>query len=272
MRSRADLRWWRTPLAVELAMLLCLFLAVLTPAAHAQEEQFAEPSAQEIAAAIDLLKADSNLNGQRTIRVLKWVNEAERPPDEPNWLRKLLRWLVQFFTWLTEAGRWLFLVLAVALIAMLVVWISRFMRSGAGVRPPERFTAPTHVQDLDIRPESLPEDIGAAARALWDRGQQRVALALLYRGLLSRLAHVHAVPIRDSTTEGDCLSLARQHLSVERAQFVSQLVRVWTRSVYGGIDAERDTVYALCDGFAAALNESGSASASFDSAIAERPA
>ena len=56
-------------------------------------------------------------------------------------------------------------------------------------------------------------DIGAAARVLWDRGDHRAALALLYRGMLSRLAHVHRIPIRDSSTEGDCLALAASHLT-----------------------------------------------------------
>ena len=83
------------------------------------------------------------------------------------------------------------------------------MRASARApRGDDAFVAPTHVRDLDIRPESLPDDIGAAARALWDRGEHRAALALLYRGLLSRLAHVHRLPIRDSSTEGDCLALA----------------------------------------------------------------
>ena len=65
---------------------------------------------------------------------------------------------------------------------------------------------------------AFPPDIGAAARALWDRGEHRAALALLYRGMLSRLAHVHRVPIRDSSTEGDCLALAASHLTETTAR------------------------------------------------------
>ncbi len=48
---------------------------------------------------------------------------------------------------------------------------------------------PSHVRELDIRPESLPDDIGAAVRALWLAGERRAALSLLYRGTLSRLVH-----------------------------------------------------------------------------------
>ena len=85
---------------------------------------------------------------------------------------------------------------------------------------------PSHVRELDIRPESLPDDIGAAALAVWERGEQRAALALLYRGLLSRLVHAHGVPIRASSTEGDCLALAQSRLAAGSAQYAARLVSV----------------------------------------------
>ena len=110
------------------------------------------------------------------------------------------------------------------------------------------------MRDLDIRPESLPEDIGTAARVLWDRGEHRAALALLYRGMLSRLAHVHRIPIRDSSTEGDCLALAASHLTGDDVEYASRLVLVWQRFVYGGQDTQAATVYVLCDDFASALD------------------
>ena len=119
----------------------------------------------------------------------------------------------------------------------------------------ELFVAPSHVSDLDIRPESLPADIGAAARALWDRNERRAALALLYRGLLSRLVHVHRLPIRDSSTEGDCrLRLPKHIFRARAASYTSRLVRVWQRAVYGREDIQTAAVHDLCDGFSATLD------------------
>ena len=94
------------------------------------------------------------------------------------------------------------------------------------------------------------------ARVLWDRGEHRASLALLYRGMLSRLAHVHGVPIRDSSTEGDCLSLAATHLSQLPCEYASRLIGVWQEFVYGGESTEPSTVYILCDGFAVTLDAS----------------
>ena len=149
---------------------------------------------------------------------------------------------------------------AAVLAALLVTYVVRLVRRFEAPRPDNAFVAPTHVGDLDIRPERLPADIGAAARALWDRGEHRGALALLYRGLLSRLAHVHGVPIRDSSTEGECLSLAATHLTDRRREYTSHVVRVWQRAVYGREDIPAGSVYVLCDEFAAALDPASPAS------------
>ena len=145
--------------------------------------------------------------------------------------------------------------MVVNLVAVLVVYILRVVRVPGVLRREEPFVAPTHVQDLDIRPETLPQDIGAAARLLWDRGDHRTSLALLYRGMLSRLAHVHRVPIRDSSTEGDCLALsAAMHPTPGRRQYSLHLVDVWQQAVYGREDVQAAVVYMLCDGFASALD------------------
>jgi hypothetical protein len=110
----------------------------------------------------------------------------------------------------------------------------------------------------------LPDDVGAAAAALWTSGEHRAALALLYRGLLSRLVHVHGVPIRDSSTEGDCLALAAPRVSAARNSYAARLVRVWQGAVYGTEHPSSETVLALCGEFARVLDvpvERGSATA-----------
>ena len=168
------------------------------------------------------------------MKTLRWRDRRQPARAERiGWLA----WIAGLFAWLGQSGRYLVWVRA----AILAVLAARYVletatRARLARAEDEPLAAPTHVRDLDIRPASLPADIGAAARALWDGGQQRAALALLYRGLLSRLAHVHSVPIRDSTTEGDCLVLAAAHLATPRHDYVSRLVRLWQHAVYGHED------------------------------------
>ena len=184
--------------------------------------------------------------------------EPEPVTDEPwwwQWVNGVARWFRGLFNWLAESGRFVVWVVGALLAALLVVY--RRARSCAfGVCRACRsaFVAPSHVRDLDIRPESLPDDVGAAALALWQRGEQRAALALLYRGFLSRLVHAHAVPIRASSTEGECLALARPRLAEPSARYAARLVETWGAAVYGGLEPDAGTVQALCSEFAAALD------------------
>jgi len=208
-------------------------------------------TAPDIEQAVEKIKTDPNLAHERKVRTLRWRSDDNAPKKKYGWLK----WIGEFFGFLAETSRVIvWLVIGVA-IAMLVVAIVRIFRS---IKPRSRatpFSAPTHVREMDIRPESLPEDIGAAALALWERGEHRAALALLYRGLLSRLVHSHEIPIRHSSTEGDCLVLAVERLSGERGEYVTRVIRMWQRAVYGAQLPQAADVQLMCTGFAAALNK-----------------
>ena len=141
---------------------------------------------------------------------------------------------------------WLLGALAVA---VLIVFAWRWAQLRADAGRARVALRPSHVNDLDIRPESLPDDIAGAARALWQRGEQRAALSLLYRGALSRLVHGRGVPIGAASTEGECLALALAVLSSDAGAFFERLVRAWQTEVYAGRSPDAASVAALCDGF-----------------------
>lgn len=243
-------------LRVELAALALLAGAVAMPAMGESVPEPVSPTMDEVDAALAKVKADPNLAAERTIRSLKWDMDEQKKKkkkfDVPSWLR----WIGDLFGWIAQSSRILVWVIIAALIAAIVLALVRILMAGRDVGTGGTFVAPTHVQDLDIRPESLPDDIGAAARALWDSGDPRAALALLYRGLLSRLAHVHEVPIRASSTEGDCLALAARKLDPARLEYVTRLVRSWQRAIYGGVTLDSADIYALCAQFSTHLDPS----------------
>ena len=242
---------------IDLVVAVVLLIAVAQ--AGAAQSSVAQPSGEpaapdaistaEIAQAVERVKADPNLATERTITTLA-LKSSDTTPGVPGWLR----WLRGLFRWIGASARLLVWAVVVLLAALLVVFLLRVLHERQERTDIGTFVAPTHVRDLDIRPETLPPDIGAAARALWDRGDHRAALALLYRGLLSRLAHVHQVPIRDSSTEGDCLALADSRLQRDRREYVSRLIGVWQRAVYGREAVPTAAIHTLCDGFAAALD------------------
>jgi hypothetical protein len=224
--------------------------ALMCAEPQAQGAQATVPDEPAIARALEAVKRDPNLGTSTTITMLRW-RDAKAPARRPAWWS----WIRDFFRWVDQSARYMVWAAAAALVGYLLLFLVRLTSEGRDSNAGGlTFVAPSHVRDLDIRPESLPADIGAAARALWDRGERRPALALLYRGLLSRFAHVHQVPVRDSTTEGDCLVLAASHLPAAPAEYAARLVREWQRVVYGREATDTDTIYGLCDGFAQALD------------------
>lgn len=225
------------------------------PAFAAEETSSAAIRKPDIDAALEKLRADPNLATTREARTLRWVRDTDKKRERPGWLE----WIGDLFGWVAEVSRVLMWTVIAVLVGLLVLYFVRVARTFGGEQRRGENLAPTHVRDLDIRPESLPDDIGAAAWSLWERGEHRGALSLLYRGLLSRLVHTHAVPIRDSSTEGDCLALAERHLPAERHGYVSRLIRTWQRAVYGGEDPRAADMRALCDEFAGALHVSAPA-------------
>ena len=237
---------------------IALALALMLPAVDASAQEAAAIGTEQIpredvAAALKELQRDPNLGGQSTMKMLRWKNSGQQSKRDLGWLA----WVGGFFAWMGQSARYLIWITIALLAGWLVVYLIRaFQNSSANTASADAFVPPTHVRNLDIRPESLPPNIGAAARKMWERGDHRAALSLLYRGLLSRLSHVHRVPILDSSTEGDCLSLLPGRVPARTSDYASQLVDAWRGFVYGGTEAATPTIHALCDGFSAALDRS----------------
>lgn len=212
------------------------------------------------------MRADPSFTNRHTERRLRWIDSAaSKPPpgQSPAWLRDLVRWL-------SEGGRGLVWVLGAIAVAMFAVFVWRWARVAADDVRARAALRPSHVNDLDIRPESLPDDIAGAARALLRRGEQRAALSLLYRGALSRLVHDHGLAIRAASTEGECLRLAQRALPADAGAYFERLVQGWQTEVYAGRSIDGASLEALCAQFdahfatrqAAAALPAGAAAAS----------
>ncbi len=226
--------------------LLTLALLVFALSTHAAEP----PTPQEVHDATEAVYNDPDLHGLKADRELRFKNrEQPKEPDAaPN-----LRWLRDLARWFSEAGRWLMWLGMAALAALVIVYLRRWIAVRGEAAGGRALALPSHVRDLDIRPESLPDDLPAAVRELWQRGESRSALSLLYRGALSRLVHEHAVPVRAASTEGECATLAARHLDAERGAFVARLIGLWQLAVYGARLPDGSAVLAVCDEFDARL-------------------
>ena len=186
--------------------------------------------------------------------------------DETNWVAKdkpakalpnadaaaLRAWseLLQSIAAIVRALVWV----ALAAIIIALLWYSRGLFTGLRADNIAPYRAPDQLFGLDVRPDSLPPDIDAAARTLIDAGRIRDALSLLYRGALSALVNRFAIELESGATEGDALNAARRALVSPSGDYFAQLVYAWQAAAYADRLPADDNARALARGWAAHFN------------------
>jgi hypothetical protein len=239
----------RLPTRLLAALLAAAGTVAQAPAAQAPPPAI-PPTHVQIQAAVTALRQDANLGTPRTVRSLHWIDGkagARAPPDAPPWI-------IGLFQFLSQATRGLLWVAGAIGLAIALVWIVRLLRLRRGTTRLVRAAPVSHIGGFDIRPDSLPDDVGAAALALLEAGRTREALSLLYRAALSRAVHRFGIRIEDSFTEGEALRAVAARLDLTRAQYFAELIAHWQRTVYGGRTDALEPLRALCLGFSPALD------------------
>jgi hypothetical protein len=164
--------------------------------------------------------------------VERWVpiprEEKKKTRDGSDWsaLGYALARAAEALTWIA-AG---------ALVAYALWWAARMLPRGRAPRP-EPYRPPAALFGMELAPEKLPPDVGAAAAALAREGKLREALGLLYRGALSELVHKRGVQLLPSHTEGEAVRMAA-------LPYFAALVEAWRLCAYArrlpsGADVER---------------------------------
>ena len=206
----------------------------------------AEGLKQEAKARVTMAEvlASPDFSTEQTMRVPALKKRVA--DDSPDWMKYLERF-GRFVARALRAGVW---ILGAMAVAVLLVTLHGWWRMAANRVRVHAVSLPTHVGELDIRAASLPEDVGAAARARWQVGDVTGSLSLLYRGALSALVLRHAAPIRSSYTEAECLPAAKARLPADAYAYVDALTRAWLQTVYAGRHLDDAAGLALCDGFA----------------------
>jgi len=224
--------------------------------AIAADAPAADPRAARVQKAVDDLRSDPLLTGKHKEMRPRWTSDDEpaKKKLKPDRDSSILAWLAAFARFISDTSRFLLWGAIAVLVALALVSARHFINLRSFQRRAKAEAAVSHVRDLDVRPESLPDDVGAAAWKLWQAGRVPEALSLLYRGALSRLIHQYRVPITSSATEGECLDLARARLEPPALRYVTQVVRAWEASIYGGRALSSAMGEALCTGFGQRLD------------------
>lgn len=148
----------------------------------------------------------------------------DRPDLELDWMHSLGRG----FAWVFEHILW---ILAGLLLVLLLATHRRWLPALGG-EALLRSRPRTRDEALAADHEPLPADIAAAARALWQQGAPRAALALLYAGGVERVVASTGEPLPPGSTEADCLRRARRLGAQGFGALFPRIVRSWQAAAY----------------------------------------
>ncbi|RLJ16820.1 hypothetical protein DJ031_15210 [bacterium endosymbiont of Escarpia laminata] len=197
----------------------------------------------------EVLKDDAF--GKREMRdYWEYVGDTDESGEDVPWL---LQWLIDVFEGYTQGmamvGEFLLWLGAGLIIAFLLYRVSRMrdwpnLNTLPGLR--RRQPLPVTLSGLDIRPESLPEDLVRQAEVLLLAGEGRAALSLLYRGALSVLVFRFHLQITIGATEGECLCQVESSQNFSAAVFFRRLTAAWQGMAYGHRLPSAGELEALC--------------------------
>ncbi len=177
---------------------------------------------------------DPQLGARHT--VCRWERrdaEVEKPDRDWNFPGgSLFAAAARLLALLSEAALWILvgaLLLALALTARW--WLPWLRGSGRRRRRGAESEVTAHALQL---PDTLPPDILASARRLWQDGRPRHALALLYRASLDELAQRADIVLPPGSTEAQCLRASRRMPQDADRRLFARMVRTWQYAAYAG--------------------------------------
>jgi hypothetical protein len=234
------------------ATLLVFFITMTNPSISYAEVNHNNASANQL---IDEVLGGEDFGQEITVRKWRFKNVIEENEDKiPGWFIDFIEWwennvdLDGYAESLTTTAGWLKILLIAFAAGLFVYLLYRFRGPIKIFRRGKKAEAKPEVMfGLDVRPESLPDDIPAQVMTYWQDNRHRDALGLLYRASLSRLIEQHAVAFQSSHTEAECATLVRARGIDSLSNYFSGLTRVWCHLAYGHELPAIEAIQKLCD-------------------------
>ena len=232
-----------------LARAALLVLCIFSLAGAVPGDALATPRNAEAQQHIDAVMKHPEFNTKKTIESWRYIG-AEDEKEAARGSSQFWQSLRTFGTGLAWILKGLFYLLLFAALVWLLINHQRWLNWMRGIKPAPRYQAPTQLFGLDIRPESLPANLAEVAQKLWQAGDARGALSLLYRGALSRLAQHENVTLKASDTEGDCLLEVKRTQAQTISAYFAHLTSAWQTVAYAGRAPQAAEGEVLCRAYA----------------------
>ena len=240
------------------AALLAILITLTTPSNSYADVDHDKVSARQL---IEQVLQGEDFGQEVSVRKWRFKNVVEENSDKiPEWLIDFIEWWennVNLSGFRDSLGTTASL-LKVLLIGLAVVLFGYLLFRYRGplkrLRRAEKIEAKPEVMfGLDVRPESLPDDIPAQVMLFWHDSRHRDALGLLYRAALSHLIDQHALAFKSSHTEAECAALVRAHGINSLSNYFNGLTRIWCHLAYGHELPAQVAIQELCDGWSSEM-------------------
>ncbi len=182
---------------------------------------------------INILESDDfNVIEMEEVYLRKDRHEPKEEDEQPD--SALLEKLSKIFAMVAQSIEVILWGVFIALVIYLLIKLNQYRLTRAGrIKNKAPVSVPDSLFGLDLRKESLPENILEAAKNFWQKQQFREAYSLLYRGALIYIAHDKNIPLHESFTEEECVARFQEHDDGLAPLFFAQLTQQWQTVAYG---------------------------------------
>ncbi|MEM8814214.1 MAG: DUF4129 domain-containing protein [Pseudomonadota bacterium] len=242
----------RAPAAVAVLLAVGFLGGLGGSAAYAQESAEGDPGfsgfwdGEEVADELDAVFESDAL--RQTEERESWVRknppeQRDRSSQRDSAFSGFIEALSKFFALLVEFGLWILVALLLGLLFLNRHYWLPYLLSGS--RPKARRQR-VMLATGEVSADVLPDDVPGTVRALWQQGEEREALSLLYRASVYALVDRHGVRLPVSATEGACLAAVAKQTDQRRSHFFRRIVDAWVLLAYGARRPAADEVERLC--------------------------
>lgn len=241
--------------AVVLALIVAPSVLIVTPAQAQNTRVETLPNdpgfagfweEDEVQTALQVVLADEALETSRDVE--EWFSlNADEPSDESGELsggwERMLRDIGRVVSFVVEFGLWIGVAILLALVFKTRQrWLPYLGRRTKTARKTTRVI----LSSGELFAESIPDDVPAAVMRLWNSGDKRQALSLLYRSCVFAAVTKHGVRLPPSATEGVCVAAIGQQTDADQSEYFRRVVAAWIRCAYGYREPDDDAMRPLC--------------------------
>ena len=223
------------------------------------------------AAAAKTVLADKDFGEYKKSWEIKYVGPTwgeEKPKKKTD-----IKWLIALAEFFAKSARVIAWIGGTLLVLFLIYLIARHVGiKGWGIS--RRGDMPDVLFGLDVRPESLPDNLVEAAQKLLSAGDIRGAVSLLYRGALVSLIQEGQIDIAQGDTELEVVARVKRAYGNQaggsaKAAYFATLIAIWQRVAYARQALDSAEITPLIDAWATHFNirRAAAAKPSFSSAV-----